>query len=298
MNLSNAAVIILNYNSGINTTSLVNKLISFKTNIHILVVDNMSTDNSYVQLVNEFMGIIEVDVIQSEYNGGYGYGNNFGIQYVREKYNVEFVGILNPDVIIYNIDIISAMIDALKNNSDLAIVGAQIIDYNNYYNINASGWNVPSNSELILNHSLLFNRRNKKNTIFKIKDNIAICDCVAGCFFFTRIKTFEKIGMFDEHVFLYNEENLLGINCKEKGYYNGFIIDKYYVHNHIHAVNDRHTFLKKIRVAKTGYVSRMYLCKKHYIKYLVPLLYFIEIMNRIAYIIIYAKILLLGDKRG
>ena len=138
MNLSNAAVIILNYNSGINTTSLVNKLISFKTNIHILVVDNMSTDNSYVQLVNEFMGIIEVDVIQSEYNGGYGYGNNFGIQYVREKYNVEFVGILNPDVIIYNIDIISAMIDALKNNSDLAIVGAQIIDYNNYYNINSS----------------------------------------------------------------------------------------------------------------------------------------------------------------
>lgn len=55
---------------------------------------------------------------------------------------------------------------------------------------------------------------------------------------------------------------------------------------------------KKIRVAKTGYVSRMYLCKKHYIKYLVPLLYFIEIMNRIVYIIIYAKILLLGDKRG
>ena len=99
------------------------------------------------------------------------------------------------------------MIDALKNNSDLAIVGAQIIDYNNYYNINASGWNVPSNSELILNHSLLFNRRNKKNTIFKIKDNIAICDCVAGCFFSLELKHLKKLACLT-NMFFYTTKKI------------------------------------------------------------------------------------------
>ena len=40
----------------------------------------------------------KVDVIQSDKNGGYSYGNNYGAFYLIDKYMVDILVIANPDV--------------------------------------------------------------------------------------------------------------------------------------------------------------------------------------------------------
>lgn len=63
---------------------------------HIVIVDNLSPDGSFRQLQSMAGG--KVDVIQSDKNGGYSYGNNYGAVYLIDKYMVDILVIANPDV--------------------------------------------------------------------------------------------------------------------------------------------------------------------------------------------------------
>ena len=79
------ALIVVNYNDIIDTKRYITKVQQYQIIDKIVVVDNKSTEpqNSFEllkQLENK-----KVDVIQTEKNGGYTYGNNFGIDYLKSK---------------------------------------------------------------------------------------------------------------------------------------------------------------------------------------------------------------------
>lgn len=65
----------------------------------IIIVDNCSTDDSYMSLCNEFREK-NIEVIKSEYNTGFAKGNNLGYSLAKHKYNSQFVICLNSDVYI------------------------------------------------------------------------------------------------------------------------------------------------------------------------------------------------------
>lgn len=73
---------ILNYNDSETVIKLVNEIKIFLIFDKIIVVDNCSNDNSMKNLIKIKNPII--DIIQTDFNGGYGYGNNYGIKYIQK----------------------------------------------------------------------------------------------------------------------------------------------------------------------------------------------------------------------
>lgn len=87
---------VLNYNDADTVMSLLNRIRGFRCFENIVVVDNASTDNSWQRLKE--LQDDKIAVIQSEKNGGYGYGNNLGVRYAIQKNEATHVVIVNPDV--------------------------------------------------------------------------------------------------------------------------------------------------------------------------------------------------------
>lgn len=59
-------------------------------------MDNRSPDGSFAAL--QRLSDEKVDVLQSDKNGGYSYGNNFGAFYLMDHYHMNILLIANPDV--------------------------------------------------------------------------------------------------------------------------------------------------------------------------------------------------------
>ena len=72
------AIIILNYNDSENTIRYVNEISNYDILNKIVIVDNHSNkENEYEKLLK--LASDKVDVIRSDKNGGYSYGNNYGL---------------------------------------------------------------------------------------------------------------------------------------------------------------------------------------------------------------------------
>ena len=88
------SIIVLNYNAGellLNCIDSVKK--STHTNLEIIVVDNISSDDSQTKCKKKFP---DIKLIQNNENLGYCGGNNVGIREAKGK----FIVILNPDTIV------------------------------------------------------------------------------------------------------------------------------------------------------------------------------------------------------
>ncbi len=89
-------VVVLNYNDSDTTMAFVESIKDYRIIDKIVVVDNASTDASFAELLT--LTNAKIDVIKTDKNGGYGYGNNWGIRYACEKYKLNQVIISNPDI--------------------------------------------------------------------------------------------------------------------------------------------------------------------------------------------------------
>ena len=85
------ALIVLEYNDAEETVKYVKKVSEYETINKIVVVDNHSTDVNTMEILKEIESE-KVAVMQTEKNGGYSYGNNFGMKYLEslgEKYDLQ-----------------------------------------------------------------------------------------------------------------------------------------------------------------------------------------------------------------
>jgi len=88
------SIIILNYNAGNLLLNCVDSVFkSTYPNFEVLVVDNLSTDNSHIRCKEKFE---KIQLIENKENLGYCEGNNVGIR----NANGEFIIILNPDTVV------------------------------------------------------------------------------------------------------------------------------------------------------------------------------------------------------
>lgn len=273
------ALIVLNYNDSNDTVNCVNQLLSFEMDLKIVIVDNCSDDNSYAVLKREFQGVSNIDLIRTPWNGGYSRGNNLGIKYALNKYAINIIGIVNPDVILPCKEILINLADRLFSNEKFAVIGASAIDGEGKFNPNYSAWNLPNPKELIWNQCILSKRYKKETTYKMVEAGLARVDCVAGCFLLAKAAILKEIGFFDENVFLYNEENILGFKIKQAGYQEVLAIDQFYYHNHKTRQDSNITLMKKLQTGGQSFKSRCYLCKTYYSKRYLPALYAVELIN-------------------
>lgn len=112
--------LILNYNTPIMTKQCIDKIHCLNQNciIKIYVVDN-STDEKQRFLLKELLGSDnDIEVITLKDNMGFSSGNNAGYRYLVDKGNkLDFLVVMNSDVVIYQKEFIDVLFSEYKRES-------------------------------------------------------------------------------------------------------------------------------------------------------------------------------------
>jgi hypothetical protein len=188
------SVIILNYNAGKLLLDCVQSVYaSSYQNFEVIVVDNVSTDNSHKICKNNFENI---KLIENKENLGYCEGNNVGIRSSMGEY----IAILNPDTLVEP-DWLEKFLDATNQYGDGLFQGKNVAIDNEKI--------LRSTGNLI--HIFGFGSARDKGEIDTGKyTKIEEINYASGTCLFTSNRIMKKIGLFDPFLFLYHDDLDLG----------------------------------------------------------------------------------------
>lgn len=206
-------VVIVNYRTASLTIDCLNSLESEIKQIsgaQVVVVDNASGDDSAVTIekaIKENNWQEWAKLIVSKENGGYAYGNNLGIRPVLNSENPpEYVLLLNPDTVIRP-EAIKKLIEFLKENPKVGIVGSRLEDPDGTPQHSAFRFHsIFSEFERGFRLGLASKLLNKWLLAPPVSDTPCQTDWLAGASMMIRREVFEKIGLLDENYFMYYEE--------------------------------------------------------------------------------------------
>lgn len=166
--------------------------------LEVIVVDNASSGFEAMRKEIEDVYGEKVVVVSNSKNGGYGQGNNVGI---RLSSSDKFL-IMNPDVRII-MPMFSKIVETL-NDESVALCGFTSMENESL-----------RNSSFYYTHTTsafrkVFFRKKLQTDDFQYKRMF-----LSGACFAMKKDIFEKIGMFDENIFLYGEENDIHIRLRK-----------------------------------------------------------------------------------
>lgn len=233
-------VVILNYKSYDVTLDCLAKMEKLNLVDDIVVVDNNSPNDSYRKLQAAQPGH-RWKLLKSEENRGYSAGNNIGIRYLMEHTDDDIIGIVNPDVS-FDDDFLRQLSDAFALYDEYAILTG--IQHQKDGSIsNRAFWpeltrwtTIRSNVWLlnkIANYQTEYNMcfvRDKLSQV--IGQNLIEVPVVEGCCFFIRRLALEKLGLLDERMFLFFEEDILAHKVHQKGWKIGVLPQVSFLHDH------------------------------------------------------------------
>ena len=206
-------IVIVNYNDYKTTKRLIDNIKDYKIFDKIVIVDNKSSDNSLKELKK--LENKRIVVIDSGENKGYSYALNVGCKYLIDKYKECKIIVSNSDIIIQSENDIKDLFELVKGKN--VIVGPTIIEGNNLNR----GWIVPKPmDDVAMNILGLYKKYQKRHLMYQdsyYNKDISKVGTVSGCFFAISSKHLEEMGYFDENVFLYYEENIMGVKTKDLG---------------------------------------------------------------------------------
>ena len=204
-------MVIVNYNDYKTTERLLDNVKNYKVLQEIVVVDNKSTDDSLKNLKK--LQSKKITIIDSGVNKGYSYALNVGCKYLINKYKKLNIVISNSDIIIDSENDIKDLNAHLSEKN--VIVGPTIIQGNDLNR----GFKIPTPWQDIKQNIVFWGKRVLTNELNYPNDyyhkDISKVDTVSGCFFMITSKHLEEMDYFDENVFLYYEENIMGIKTKK-----------------------------------------------------------------------------------
>ncbi len=258
------ATIIVNYNNAKETINYVKQIREFENIERIVVVDNASTELNTMRLLKEVQNE-KVLILQSGQNGGYSYGNNFGIRHL------EAIGETYDAILISNADIkiektaIDRCLEILEKDEKIAIVAPRMY-HPNLQPIRRSSWKIRT-FFLDLIHStrlleLLFypKLRAGEYSEKQYAQDLLEVEAISGAFFIVKYPIFKEIGMFDETVFLFYEEDILAKKLQEKGYKIVSVNDVKCIHYESQTIGKTLSYYHKM---KQLYKSKIYYHKTY-----------------------------------
>ena len=118
------AVIVLNWNGRKVLKNCLSSLVKTDyQNMKVILVDNASTDSS------ERIGLeYGADLVSLPTNQGYAVGNNFGIRFALEKYNPEYIVLLNNDTVLIEPSWLKHMVAVAESDSNIGIVNCNYVN--------------------------------------------------------------------------------------------------------------------------------------------------------------------------
>mgnify|MGYP005752412281 CR=1 FL=1 len=219
---------ILNYNDAETVFRLVEKIKNYSIFSSILIVDNASSDDSFSRLKERYQNNNKIVIQQTSRNGGYGYGNNYGIKYAYKKMDADYVVLSNPDVLFSN-EMVQKLLDEMISKNAAVVAGTQRV---NGKPIRTPAWKIPTAMQWTLIETKLWKYVAKQYyydpKLFNQRD--LQVDCVHGAMFLLDPKKFLDVGGYDEDMFLFGEETVLGYKLRAKGYKSFLLNNVYYDH--------------------------------------------------------------------
>lgn len=220
------SIVIVTYNSERDIFDCISSIFNHndinEQDLEVIVVDNNSPngENMFRQLDKQFGN--KLKLITNTHNGGYGQGNNVGIRLA----SAPIVMIMNPDVRLVQ-PIFQTALKAFSKDSRLSLLGMKQMLSDTLPSHNSFACTYMINGYLYTLLSALSSR---------LDLYIPRLMYLSGACFFLRKDLFTQIGMFDESVFLYGEEDDIHYRLKKR-FGPHF---KYNSHLHyIHLIGDR-----------------------------------------------------------
>ena len=282
--------IILNYNDPLTTKKLVEAIRGYGVLDSIVIVDNCSTDNSR-EILKELEGG-KIHFIIAGKNGGYGYGNNLGIRYALSELHATHVLVANPDVEVSEA-CIGAMKQAFYKIDHLGV--AACVAVNPAGQVQSFSWKLHGLLGDLLDTGLVTRRLFGKFLMPHPEQDrsrpYVFVDAVPGSLFLADGEAFIRCGLYDEEVFLYYEEKILGLKMKKKGYRTALLTKCHYVHHHSVSISKNITSIRKKQ-------EILHESKLHYYKKYLRVSPFEERMARAVLSVILAEIRFLTEVLG
>ena len=205
----NIHCIVLNWNDWASTILCVQSLLDNGVPAgRVLIVDNASTDGSPARLRRELPG---VPLVVSPKNLGFAAGMNFGASKIlKQCAEDDAIIFVNNDALI--VDGMAALEAALAK-TDVGLVSPVILHKENPENIHFQGsdydWN---RAEIIFYDKEMAARRGAGGLIDSPR--------VVGAAVAVRVDFIRKVGLFDETLFMYYEDDDLSVRSSRAGYRN------------------------------------------------------------------------------
>ena len=248
-------IVIVNYNDFDTTKHLLDNIKNYKCLSEIVVVDNNSTDDSFEKL-KEFESN-RITIIKNS-SRHFSSGLNVGAKYLIKKVGDCNIIFSNSDIIIKGEEDLKKLSSNIKN--DIVVVGPVV----NEHGVLNRGWKLPKvNYEILFNIPLL-SRYYKKKLLSYSEDCYAsdttVVDVVSGCFFIVSGEFLKNNNYFDEHTFLYYEEQIFATKVKKAK--KKELIDNQVVIIHDHSVSVDKS-IKRLEKQKVLKQSQRYYAKKY-----------------------------------
>lgn len=237
--------VILHYQSIEITKKCVDKLLMFSKNNPIIIVDNCSPNRSGKQLEKMYSKCINITVIINEENQGFAKGNNLGYQYIKRKYSLNYVVVMNNDIMIEDNDF-AVIIEQFMEKNEVDVCGPDMVTlkgnhqnplqlkpYTSKYlqrRVRADKIKV-----LLLRTRLfwkLYENYKKTNKIPIRTKQPTVFDCIlhGSCIIYGPKYIKREQNAFLPITYMYNEEAILYDYLVHKGYKTGYCSDVTILH--------------------------------------------------------------------
>lgn len=199
----------------------------------VCVVDNCSQDGSCAMVREEFP---QVQLVESEVNGGYAYANNLGLRALGFAQTSDgkpaesmprYALLLNPDTLLPP-SALQEMLNFMETHPGAGVAGPRLVLADGSLDL-ACRRSFPSpevSFYRMVGLSKLFPRSKRfgrYNLTYLDPDEVAEVDSVVGAFMLVRAETLQQVGLLDESFFMYGEDLDWAYRIKKAGwkvYYN------------------------------------------------------------------------------
>ena len=193
------AAVLLNYKRPYDTIECVKALRkSTYSNLHMIVVDNASPDDSVYQISKALPG---VEIIQADKNRGYAGGMNTGIRRAFQL-SPQYILLANSDTIAAEY-FLEMLVEALEKEPVAAAASGTIYYYPGRNKIWYAGGTIRYwRASAFSHHHLVGDGKVNVETVQYVS-------FVSGCAFLVRSAVLIQVGLFDERFFMYLEDTEL-----------------------------------------------------------------------------------------
>ncbi len=227
--MNNVGIVILNYGTPKETCDLILKINDFRNLHRIVVVDNLSGDNS-ATIIKKMIDQIKdnkIIFIESKENGGDAKGNNIGLRYLVEKEKCDICFIANPDIF-FEEDDFDEILNCFERYGEYGVLTCKRVVSNGTKL--RQFWKLPSYKDILLDKFFLFRKIRRKNEVYKIESDMDVIETpvAPGAFWAVRSDLLRKIDFLDENTFLFYEENCFARRIEKMGIKIGLVTKSEY----------------------------------------------------------------------